>query len=172
MIPYFKSYFKITIVLMLFLFFSCKDNMNTSQKKETKIEEQKINKTLTEEQNNSVEKPNNETIEQNQRVKLTIDDIGTEIKGKITGYDFIDYLINLKKGQTLEVIMSSDNRSNYFNIMEPNEKFEAIYNASSNENYFKDIASKGGDYSIRVYMMRNAARRNEVSNYTLKINVD
>ncbi len=40
---------------------------------------------------------------------------------------------------------------------------------STGENMFEGVLEKSGDYRIRVYMMRSAARRNEVANYRLEM---
>ncbi len=106
------------------------------------------------------------------RVNFTNDNNTTEINGEIIGYKYIDYLITVSEGQNINISMSTNKGANYFNIMEPGEKYVAIYNASINGNKYKGIAAKNGDYKIRVYMMRSAARRGETANYILKIKVD
>jgi hypothetical protein len=37
------------------------------------------------------------------------------------------------------------------------------------ENQYQGILPQSGDYKIRVYLMRNAARENEVANYSLEM---
>ncbi len=113
--------------------------------------------------------------------KLLAQDIRTErvsfqrgtssatIESSISGYETIDYLLNVRSGQYMNVSMATNNSSNYFNIMEPGEEYEAIYNASINGNQFEGTTAKSGDYRIRVYLMRNAARRNETANYRLEM---
>lgn len=91
------------------------------------------------------------------------------IEGQITGRETVDYLLNVRSGQYLNVSMATDNTSNYFNIMEPGEKYEAIFIGSSSGNQFEGTAAKSGDYRIRVYLMRSAARRDETANYRLEI---
>jgi hypothetical protein len=65
--------------------------------------------------------------------------------------------------------MATKNGANYFNILEPGETEVAIFVGSSNGNQYEGITSKSGDYKIRVYMMRSAARRNEVAKYRLEV---
>lgn len=96
---------------------------------------------------------------------------GATVEASITGSEIIDYLINVQEGQVLNVSMATDNSANYFNIMEPEEEYVAIFNGSLNENMFEGILKKSGDYRIRVYLMRSAARRNEKANYRLEVNV-
>ncbi len=114
-------------------------------------------------------------------VELLAQDIRTErvrfqrgassatIEGRITGYETVDYLLNVRAGQYMNVSMATDNRSNYFNIMEPGEEYAAIYNSSTSGNQFEGTTAKSGDYRIRVYLMRSAARRGERANYRLEM---
>jgi hypothetical protein len=91
------------------------------------------------------------------------------VEGSITGREGVDYTLNVKKGQPMNISMATQNTSAYFNIMEPGEEYEAIYNGSINGNQFEGTAAKNGDYTIRVYMMRSAARRGEKADYRLEM---
>ncbi len=91
------------------------------------------------------------------------------VEGSITGYETIDYQLNVRAGQSMNVSMATQHGATYFNIMEPGEEFEAIFNGSINGNQFEGSAAKSGDYTIRVYMMRSAARRNETASYRLEM---
>ena len=106
---------------------------------------------------------------QTKRIEFEKGQSGTTIEASITGDEIIDYLVNVQKGQGMNVSMATDNGANYFNIMEPSEKYEAIFNGSINENMFEGVLQKSGDYRIRVYLMRSAARRNETANYRLEV---
>jgi hypothetical protein len=91
------------------------------------------------------------------------------IESSITGYDSVDYILNAKKGQYMNVSMATDNTANYFNILAPGEKNVAIFNGSISENQFEGILPESGDYKIRVYLMRSASRRNETAKYRLEM---
>ena len=91
------------------------------------------------------------------------------VESSITGRETVDYILNVKEGQPMNISMATQNTSAYFNIMEPGEEYEAIYNASINGNQFEGTAAKSGDYTIRVYMMRSAARRGETADYRLEM---
>jgi hypothetical protein len=69
----------------------------------------------------------------------------------------------------MNISMATNNGANYFNIMEPGETEVAIFDGSTRSNQYEGTLSKSGDYKIRVYMMRSAARRNEVANYRLEM---
>jgi hypothetical protein len=96
---------------------------------------------------------------------------GTTVKGKVKGYDSVDYVLEASKGQHMSVSMSTDNASSYFNILAPGESEAAMFIGSTSGNEYEGKLPKSGNYKIRVYLMRNAARRDEVANYTLKMKV-
>ncbi|GAB4324714.1 MAG: hypothetical protein OHK0047_09250 [Leptolyngbyaceae cyanobacterium] len=106
-----------------------------------------------------------------QRVQFKPRAKSATIQGTIKGYQTVDYIVNAKQGQTMNVSMATKNTATYFNILEPSQTEVAIFNGSVNGNQFEGTLKKSGDYRIRVYMMRSAARRNEVANYRLEINV-
>ena len=91
------------------------------------------------------------------------------IKGKIKGYETVDYVLEASKGQQMNVSMATDNLSSYFNVLAPGENEVAMFVGSTSGNQFEGSLPKSGAYKIRVYMMRNAARRDEVANYRLEM---
>ena len=95
---------------------------------------------------------------------------GATIKGTIKGDQIIDYKLRAGAGQAMVVQFKPSNPSAYFNVLPPGSD-EAIHIGSSAGNDFSTDLKAGGEYTIRVYLMRNAARRNESANYTLDIGV-
>ncbi len=91
------------------------------------------------------------------------------IKGKIKGYEAVDYVLEASKGQQMNVSMATNNGANYFNILAPGENAVAMFIGSTSGNQFEGTLPKSGAYKIRVYMMRSAARREEVANYRLEM---
>jgi hypothetical protein len=87
----------------------------------------------------------------------------------IEGYQTLDYVLNAREGQYMNVSMATQHGATYFNILEPGETEVAMFNGSINGNQFEGTLKKSGDYRIRVYMMRSAARRNELANYRLEM---
>lgn len=90
------------------------------------------------------------------------------MEGSITGRESIDYKLSVKEGQSLNISLAKESGMPYFNILEPGEEYEAIFNGSTYGNQFEDTAAKSGDYTIRVYMKRAAARRNETAKFRLE----
>ncbi|MFW2364922.1 MAG: hypothetical protein ACN4GW_00785 [Desulforhopalus sp.] len=91
------------------------------------------------------------------------------IESSITGYAVIDYVLGARQGQYMKVSMATDNGANYFNILAPGENQVAIFNGSISENQYEGVLPESGDYKVRVYMMRSAARRHETANYRLEM---
>ena len=94
------------------------------------------------------------------------------VNGKIKGYETVDYVLEASKGQHMTVSLSTDNGGNYFNVLAPGENEVAMFVGSTSGNKFSGALPKNGAYKIRVYLMRNAARRNEVAKYQLKMAVN
>jgi hypothetical protein len=91
-------------------------------------------------------------------------------KGQLKGDAIIDYALRAGAGQTLAVILKGTNSQNYFNVNPP-ESQTSMFIGSTSGNEFSGLLPADGDYVIRVYLMRAAARRNESSSYTLTIGV-
>jgi len=95
---------------------------------------------------------------------------GATIKGSLKGDQTIDYTLRAGAGQTMVVHCTPTNASAYFNVIPPGSD-EAIFIGSISGNEFTTELSASGTYTIRVYLMRNAARRNETTQYTLDVTV-
>lgn len=108
--------------------------------------------------------------DRNARVEFSRGQSSTTIRGSIRGYDGINYRVNVRGGQRLAVTMDSSNGSNYFNILGP-DGGEALFNGSISGNFADVIVPASGNYVVQVYLMRNAARRNEQARFTLRIEV-
>jgi len=94
------------------------------------------------------------------------------IEGSITGYQIVDYLVGAEAGQKAHISMQTDNLASYFNILPPGEDEVAMFIGSTLGNEYEGDLPASGDYRIRVYMMRSAARRDEVANYRLDVTID
>lgn len=90
------------------------------------------------------------------------------IKGQLRGDAMVDYLVPAAAGQTLSVKLQKTNAQNYLNVMPPGSTGSAMFVGDSGENY-SGVLPADGDYIVRVYLMRPAARRGESSNYTLTV---
>lgn len=108
--------------------------------------------------------------ERNVRVEFGRGQSSTVIRGTVRGYEGANYRVNVRGGQRLAVTMESSNGSNYFNILGPGGG-DALFNGSISGDFADIIVPDSGDYVVQVYLMRNAARRNEQARFTLRIEV-
>jgi hypothetical protein len=92
------------------------------------------------------------------------------IKGQLKGDAMVDYTVPAAAGQTLAVDLKKSNPQNYFNVMPPGSTGSAMFVGDSGENY-SGVLPTDGEYTVRVYLMRPAARRGETSTYTITIGV-
>jgi len=108
-----------------------------------------------------------------EQVKFPRGASGTSIKSSIVGYQGVNYTLDAKAGQTMTVKLQSSNLSNYFNIYAPGKGpgDEAMVIGDINGNSYSGVLPSTGTYTIQVFLMRNAARRNEKASYTLDISV-
>ena len=92
------------------------------------------------------------------------------VKGQLQGDATVDYTVRAAAGQTLTVAIQKTNPQNYFNVMPPGSTGEAMFVGHTGEDY-SGLLPTDGEYVVRVYLMRPAARRGESSNYSLAIGV-
>jgi hypothetical protein len=92
------------------------------------------------------------------------------ISGTIRRYEFRDYLIRARAGQTISVKLNSKNTFTVFTIFTPDGN--NLEGAAEMDDYDSAALPANGDYKIRVLMMRaEARRRNSVANFSLRISV-
>ncbi len=93
------------------------------------------------------------------------------IKGSIRGDQTIDYTLRARAGQTMNVKLVTKHGANYFNVLPPGSNDVGIYSGATGGNEWTGALPADGEYKVRVYLMRSAARRNEVANYTLTVGI-
>jgi len=106
------------------------------------------------------------------RVQFARGDSSAVIKGRLKGDAVVDYMVQAHAGQTLAVTVKRSNGQNYFNVNPPGTDVSMFVGSSdSSGTAFKGLLPADGDYTVRLYLMRPAARRGESSDYTLTIGV-
>lgn len=103
-----------------------------------------------------------------ERVRFEAGESDATISGRIKGYESVDYLVGAKAGQQISISFKTSNLSAYFNLLAGDDP-TAIHTGSIDGNVYKGKLSADGDYRIRVYLMRNAARRDETAKYSLTV---
>ena len=106
---------------------------------------------------------------ENRRVSFAPGASSAIVEDSITGDQSIDYLLNVKAGQPLNISMAAPDGRAFFNVLEPGEEYVGIFTGSSDGGQFEGVAAKSGDYRIRVYQMRVTARRGETASYRLEM---
>jgi hypothetical protein len=92
-----------------------------------------------------------------------------QIEGHLQGYETLDYVLGARAGQEMVVTLHTDNTANYFNLLAPGETEIAFFIGSRDGERFQGELPATGDYRIRVYLMRSAARRNEQAHFNLDV---
>ncbi len=94
------------------------------------------------------------------------------LKGTITGYNSMDYRLRAGAGQILQVSMHGSNGANYFNVLPPDSQDAAMFVSGAGKRVFDSLLPADGTYTLRVYLMRSAARRGESSHFTLSVSIN
>ncbi|SOH95272.1 hypothetical protein SAMN06273572_10931 [Monaibacterium marinum] len=92
------------------------------------------------------------------------------ISHTIVGDQVVDYVVSADAGQRLIVDMTSSNVSAYYDLTGPYAG-AAAHVGSIAGSHFDGVLPSAGDWTIRVYMISNAARRNESASFDLSLNV-
>jgi hypothetical protein len=92
------------------------------------------------------------------------------LPGRLRGDETVDYRLAARAGQTMDVTLKTNNGANYFNVLPPGSE-TAIGRGDTSGNAWTGELPVDGDYIVRVYLMRSAARRNESANYTLTVGI-
>lgn len=101
--------------------------------------------------------------------ELTLTATGaTDVKGKIKGDQSVRYLLRANATDEYAIELETRNPSAYFNINQAGRD-DALHIGSIAGNSFKGRLPVAGEYTISVYLMRSAARRNGTATYTLRV---
>jgi len=103
-----------------------------------------------------------------QRLDITATAAPVLIEDRLIGDAIVDYLVAGQQSQILSVDMLTSNGAAYFNVL-PTGSETALFVGSTSGNVADVHLSESGSYTIRVYLMRSAARRNESADYSLAV---
>lgn len=114
-----------------------------------------------------------------EQVRFAAGENRTTIEGAITGYESVSYRVGAEAGQRMKVALDPSNGATYFNVYAPGsgpgDAALAIGSTTGGMmrdlNRFAGVLPTSGEYTINVYMLRAAARRNERSDYDLAISI-
>ncbi|WP_312440451.1 hypothetical protein [Janthinobacterium sp.] len=91
-----------------------------------------------------------------------------KLSGKIKGYATVEYSVTAPVGGKLAIRLNSANTSAYFNLSLDGAD-EALFVGSRDGNRYQGDIAAPGRYKVQVYLMRNAARKNQTASYVLEI---
>jgi heat shock protein HslJ len=96
----------------------------------------------------------------------------TVIRDRIVGRQTIDYQLLAGAGQRMTVRLKGRNGANYFNLLPPDSPDAAMTIGEQVDNHYDGVLPDDGLYTIRVFLMRSAGRRNEAGDFTLSIGIN
>jgi hypothetical protein len=101
-----------------------------------------------------------------QRIRFARGHSSTTLSGRIAGFDMKDYVVGASAGQKMTVRLKSSHPGAYFVIYSINGRATDMNETTE----WSERLSESGDYLIRVFMMRSAARRKgAAAGYTLSV---
>jgi len=108
-----------------------------------------------------------------EQVQFETGSTGTHVESSIVGSQSVNYTLRAGAGQMMDISISSDNNGNYFNLYAPGygPGDEAIFAGARDGGKFSAALPTDGEYTVQVYLIRSAARRNETANFALDINI-
>jgi len=92
------------------------------------------------------------------------------IDGTITGYSGMDYRLRASAGQTMHVSLDTKHTGCYFNVLPPGSEAALFIGSTSGTEWTGELPVEGV-YTVRVYLMRSAARRGETAKYTITFGI-
>lgn len=91
-----------------------------------------------------------------------------EVSGSVTGYQTQVYEFDGAVGREVTVLLKYPGQASlYHNVIAPSGT--AVFNGSIEGDRFRAILRESGRYQVRVYLMRNDARRGKRAAFTLQI---
>ena len=103
------------------------------------------------------------------RVKFAKGATSANLKGTITGYKYIDYIVAAKSGQTMSVNLKTSNPASGFYMYYSDMK---EVDETSGVTEITRKTDVDDNYIIRVIMPRSSARRKETANFTLNVSIN
>jgi len=107
----------------------------------------------------------------NKELRFTSGKTQIVIEDVFKGEEIIDYALNVKKGDSVNIIFSRKINSSYFNLLPPGSDNVADFIGQTEGDTCKMTMLKTGVYKIRVYQMRSSARRGTEVKFKLDVSL-
>lgn len=105
------------------------------------------------------------------QVRFAAGTSATTLKGSVQGRQYVDYQLRPGAGQVLQVSLKASSGSGAFNVLPPESRDAAMFIEGAGARAFEGRLPADGIYTVRVYLVRAAARRNETTSYALSIGI-
>lgn len=108
-----------------------------------------------------------------QRVRFAKGTSAAALTGSLEGpaSDVRDHVVGAKRGQQMQVELQTKSLDTYFNVLAPGSADPLFQGELAGENRWSGRLPADGDYRVRVYLNRAAARKRKASSYALKVAV-
>jgi hypothetical protein len=102
------------------------------------------------------------------RVTFDADHRVRRFEDAIDGFNDVSYVISMRTGQSLQVSLASNNISNCFDIYAPGATKPVFVGGDAGSTHLL-LARTSGDYVVKVFLLRLAARDNQSAQYTFEL---
>lgn len=106
------------------------------------------------------------------QLRLAADDLRAmrSFEDTISDFESVSYVVALRRGQSLNVVLASTNAASCFDIHAPGLE-KPVYIGGESGNRHQLVAQADGEYAVRVFLLRFAARDGQSARYTLELKV-
>lgn len=104
------------------------------------------------------------------RVELAPGTGSKTFEARIEGYQSLDYIVPAEASQQLTVGFRSANMGAYIDIYPPGSD-APMHEGSKRGNRFEGVLPQTGDYRVHVFLMDNAAHRDEIAEFTIDLSL-
>ncbi|HEX8368399.1 MAG TPA: hypothetical protein VF604_07640 [Pyrinomonadaceae bacterium] len=101
------------------------------------------------------------------RVRFARGASSATLRGRINGYKYVDYIVGARAGQILKLELRTTGSAEIVVFTPSDENIDG-----ANGLQYTGEIEYTGDYKIRILQPRAFARRNNASNYTLRISIE
>ncbi|MGB8817696.1 MAG: SH3 domain-containing protein [Rhizobiaceae bacterium] len=106
-----------------------------------------------------------------QRLRFAPGSTQSVITDEIAGRQTVDYIVSARRGQTISIRFAPSSGAAFFNLLAPSGDALFVGQAQGNPGRYTARLGVSGDYAIRVYLVRAAARRGESASFRLTVSI-
>ncbi len=111
-----------------------------------------------------------QAADRNEQVRFAGGASSATISGSISGNDGVNYRLGASSGQVMQVLFSPSSNSCFMNVIAPGSDV-AMHRGEIAGNEFSANLRQSGDYTVQVFLNRNAARRGVTCDYQVSFEI-